>query len=617
MRFWVAVAPGTAKPGTNGCISHCGSDVVGNDQVPDSFEKIGYYEAFGYDRDCLAMHPKSIPKDTYTHVHFAFAMVTDKFDVDISSYDDTEFSAFKEGGYKKVLSVEGWDFSTASDTFQRFRQAITSANRGSFVNNLVNFMKEDINGFDFNWEYPGAGDTTTKIVVGVTSYGRSFRMADQKCSEPTCTFLGGKLDSKAYKGRCTATAGHISNAETAEIINNHGNYSILNTYIDGDSASNILEYGNNRAVDWEDNPGTLEGIAIADVIGNVNNRCLSYFTLERLYSMLVESLSLFDEKSHDYDDKFKDYEEWIKELVDPKLDDYMRFGDGPGNQFFTCHWEAGSRSGTDPCTSVPHFWELEQTFSVEYELTDEEGFYDDVAASLGIDREWIAWGDRDKNYDCAAEAEDMPRRPYGNGNMPVCRRIYRRRRNVPVKASDDDIVMANPKEMVENAWTNITALQESLLATFAEVAFDMFQDATVQVPELDAVVALAMPVLQLAESINRMKDIKDIGERVMQEKKRELIFKILTIVFMALPVVGEALGPPPLLVSETGNAAVTIADIAKDPASAPFAMLGLIVGGGGGGGGKLSRTESLGEASKARSLMKAADLAEFPQEVSR
>lgn len=271
-----------------------------------------------------------------------------------------------------------------------------------------------------------AGVKSTKIAVGVASYGRSFRMADQNCEDAMCTFLGGKLDSRAYKGRCTSTAGYISNTEITEIINNHGNYSIVKTYIDGSSASNILEYGNNGAVDWVaymdgdlkaerikwiqtlnfagssdwaidietfatedtggdtdnsgeplyddddteeddgagagygcldvDNPGTLEGIA--DVIDNFDDRCLSYFTLDTLYKMLHESLSLFDESSHGHDDKFKYCKEWVKELVDPKLDDYMRFGDGPGNQFFTCHWEAGRRSGTSPCTGVPHFWEL-------------------------------------------------------------------------------------------------------------------------------------------------------------------------------------------------------------------------------------------------------------------
>ncbi|KAL7957397.1 hypothetical protein V8C34DRAFT_314937 [Trichoderma compactum] len=258
------------------------------------------------------------------------------------------------------------------------------------------------------------------------------------------------------------------------------------------------------------------------------------------------------------------------ELIDPKSDDYMRFGDGAGNKLFDCHWTAGSRSGSDPCTGVPHFWTLDQTY---------DGFYDDVSATLGIDKSWIAWGDRGKDYDCAANAEDGPMRPGGSGSAPPCRRIFRRRLNVPVKASDDDIV-------------------DSLFATWVTVGLDIYRDATVS-----------------------MKEIKDIGERAKEEKKkRELILKILTFVFMALPFVGEALGPVvgsatalasiAILISEAGNAAVTIADIIKDPTSAPFAMLGLIVGAT--GGGKLSKTEGLQQASKARSLMKAADLAKFP-----
>ncbi|KAL6700983.1 hypothetical protein J3F84DRAFT_402901 [Trichoderma pleuroticola] len=794
-------APGTAKPNTNGCISHCGTDVVNNAEGPglNGFKRIGYYESFSYDRVCLSMHPRSIPADTYTHVHYAFGTVTEDFDVDVSDREDL-FQAFTKGNYKKILSFGGWDFSTGSDTFQRFRQATTSANRVTFVTNLVNFMnRKNLDGFDFDWEYPGAPDIpdvppgsadegknylaflsllksrlpsgksisiaipasfwylqsypvkdmanyvdyfiymtydlhgqwdvdnkwaipsceggnclrshvnktetynalamltkagvkSKQIVVGVTSYGRSFRMADQKCSGPFCTFLGGKSDSRAYEARCTQTAGYISNAEITEIINNHGNYSIVQTYIDGDSASNILMYGNPGAVDWvaymdgelkadriewiktlrfggstdwaidletfdtdvtgkdgsedgdgdgyadddedefvegegddyacldDDNPGTLEGIS--NIIDNFNERCLSYFTLDTLYSMLEDSLSLFSVNSHDYDDKFGYYEEWIKELIDPKLDDYMRFGDGAGNKFFNCHWTAGSRSGSDPCTGVPHFWTLEQTFSIEYELVDEDGFYDDVSATLGIDKSWIAWGDRGKDYDCAANAEDGPMRPGGSGSAPPCRRIFRRRLNVPVKASDDDIMVANPKEMIENSWTNITTLQDSLFATWATIGLDIYRDATVVGTEFDAIVAYAMPVLQLAESIDSMKEIKDIGERAKEEKKRELILKILTFVFMALPFVGEALGPVvgsatalariAILISEAGNAAVTIADIIKDPASAPFAMLGLIVGATG-GGGKLSKTEGLQQASKARSLMKAADLAKFPQ----
>jgi hypothetical protein len=46
--------------------------------------------------------------------------------------------------------------------------------------------------------------------------------------------------SMAYAGPCTGAGGYISNAELHDIIQNHGNYSIVKSYIDRDSDSNIL-----------------------------------------------------------------------------------------------------------------------------------------------------------------------------------------------------------------------------------------------------------------------------------------------------------------------------------------------------------------------------------------
>lgn len=102
-----------------------------------------------------------------------------------------------------------------------------------------------------------AGVPSSKIIVGVASYGRSFRMADPSCTGPTCTFTG-----EAMKGRCTVTSGYISNAEIREIAtgsisprslshDNDGNIEIrdisasANTWYDKDSDSNIMTYGDN------------------------------------------------------------------------------------------------------------------------------------------------------------------------------------------------------------------------------------------------------------------------------------------------------------------------------------------------------------------------------------
>ena len=62
-----------------------------------------------------------------------------------------------------------------------------------------------------------AGVPAKKVVVGVASYGRSFKMADEGCTGEMCRFLGSGTSSPAKKGRCTKTSGYISNAEIFEI----------------------------------------------------------------------------------------------------------------------------------------------------------------------------------------------------------------------------------------------------------------------------------------------------------------------------------------------------------------------------------------------------------------
>lgn len=70
-----------------------------------------------------------------------------------------------------------------------------------------------------------AGVSASKVVVGISSYGRSFGMTDPGCTGVDCTFQGEVINgtgggSTADAGRCTATRGYISNAEINELINN-------------------------------------------------------------------------------------------------------------------------------------------------------------------------------------------------------------------------------------------------------------------------------------------------------------------------------------------------------------------------------------------------------------
>lgn len=93
-----------------------------------------------------------------------------------------------------------------------------------------------------------AGVPSNKVVVGVSSYGRSFKMAKAGCTGPTCQFTGSPRVSNAAKGRCTGTAGYISNAEIDDIIL-FGKVTKQFT----DAGSNILVYNDTEWVAYMNN----------------------------------------------------------------------------------------------------------------------------------------------------------------------------------------------------------------------------------------------------------------------------------------------------------------------------------------------------------------------------
>lgn len=83
-----------------------------------------------------------------------------------------------------------------------------------------------------------AGVPNNKIFVGESSYGRSFRMAEEGCWGPMCEFTGSRGVSDAAPGRCTNTSGYLAQAEIDEIIQRRG----ARTFYDPLSNSDVMLY---------------------------------------------------------------------------------------------------------------------------------------------------------------------------------------------------------------------------------------------------------------------------------------------------------------------------------------------------------------------------------------
>jgi hypothetical protein len=154
-------APGTAKEGTYGCISNCGMDII-QGAPPAQFMRVGYFQGYGLSRACLNQDARQIDTQKFTHIHFAFGLLSQDYTISTGDAMSTyEFNAFKTlTGVKRILAFGGWAFSTEPATYNIFRQGVTAANRLKMATNIANFIKENnLDGVDIDWEYPGVCPT--------------------------------------------------------------------------------------------------------------------------------------------------------------------------------------------------------------------------------------------------------------------------------------------------------------------------------------------------------------------------------------------------------------------------------------------------------------------------
>ncbi|KAL7946058.1 glycoside hydrolase family 18 protein [Trichoderma barbatum] len=658
--FCTVSKSGTGNPGT--------SRPVNNKKAPESFKKIAYYESWNLDRSCM-------------HVDDLKASVEDPRGL---------FEHFRGlSGIKRIAAFGGWSFSVGVDTYATLRQAIKPEHCELFAVEVVNFLKSNnLDGVDFDWEYPGATDlpipagspddpklpigmtlsiaapalycrwasdgcpkggclrshvsmTETlnaiamiakagvdarQIVVGVASYGRSFKMTDPKCKGAMCTFVGPQ--PAAAKGVCTNSSGYISNAEILDIMEEKDLHSVQAWYdekTDSDyllgtqwvaymsksvKGSRIQKYQalnfggiSNWAIDLEDwwlDMYDVDGTEKEDTDGldelfdtcddtfdalegipeDLEERCASFYILTVLSSQLSRAAKAYRDVSEGYDEKFGWYAEWVKDGIDEDLFDFMVYS-GEGKNYMDCKLNMinNNHKGSGPCTELSHELSGPHTGAhfIEHTLRDEDGFYKALLDKHNIGRDWITFKDFAVNEPCPCEPSSKWLRFFH------CSEDYTMYKSFPRRIKDTSkINVPNPKKVVDEAIPNVDELVDLLAWTISKLRMGSL-DASYE----DPVIAFSMPVFMLEDAIESIKEVKEIGEKEQEAKKKELILKILNIVFSVIPFVGElaaGLGAASFvtralaIIAEVGEGALSIVDIIDDPLSAPFAILGLLIG---------------------------------------
>ncbi|KAL5364727.1 putative glycosyl hydrolase, family 18 [Aspergillus floccosus] len=229
-----------------------------------------------------------------------------------------------------------------------------------------------------------AGVPSNKVVVGVASYGRSFKMAQAGCTGPMCKFTGTSRMSNAAKGRCTDTGGYISNAEIDEIINSGkvtkqwtdvgSNFLVYNdtewvAYMDENMKAARAKfydtYNFAGTTDWavdlqefrdgsgaDDYPDDYEPYIdtgmypecmskyttfqeLMDRKDSIPPHCVEQYIFNVEVAVMEAALEKYkDLVNKGYDEKFKVYERYVIDQVQDQIDAFM--GSGKADKYFKC-----------------------------------------------------------------------------------------------------------------------------------------------------------------------------------------------------------------------------------------------------------------------------------------
>jgi hypothetical protein len=496
-----------------------------------------------------------------------------------------------------------------------------------------------------------AGVPSHKIFVGVSSYARSFKMSKIGCEGPDCTFQGERNQSPAKPGECTETAGYISDAEIIQIMKNADagfDGTTYHSYYDASSDTDILVYDDWEWAAWM-SPITKErrktyykglnmggttdwaidlGVDVGERARNKTNlnwpemdlsldckmgttynslddlekdskdmpaRCAALHALGVLEKMLASSLDGYDAAADGYDGLFGHYKDYIIKTLAGRIEKMMLFEKKHGNiadEYFDCYAHKAGERGADrnkaskvTCAELPSGKPFDD-YTYWFEMKD-KAKWEAHLESEGILPEWLHYTLR---HD--AQGQDT----CDTNSICINKNLYYY--GYPTPIDSGKINVPDPKEIITLARANMENITDS------------FDDVTIAIGLEDwqggydhAVEIMAVPVFMLEDAVASMKSVKDVGQDWKEAKEKELMFNIIEGVLFLLgflgPVagamgrVGAAIGRLASFIEGAGATGLAIYSIVEDPASAPLAIFGLLLGELGGGAGRGRRLEDV------------------------
>lgn len=139
------------------------------DAAPFGLLNTIYFEVFGVKNSCPLINANQ-PPSCYSHVYFEIGRIPSDFGVYLSGFEELfeTFSSLRDS--KRILSFGGWSFSSSLGFYWVFQEDVTDANRLAFAQNVVAFVdRYNLDGVNFNWEYPGAPDVSKIPADGETN----------------------------------------------------------------------------------------------------------------------------------------------------------------------------------------------------------------------------------------------------------------------------------------------------------------------------------------------------------------------------------------------------------------------------------------------------------------